>query len=320
MRIGVLGSMVWDRIDHPDAAPVERWGGISYSLAAAAAALPDGWSVRPIVKVGRDLATEARAFLSTLPGLETGDGVLVVDEPNNRVRLRYRDRHHRDEHLTGGVPGWRWDELAPRVDGLDGLFVNLISGFELELDVAERLRAAYGGPLYADFHSLLLGTTRSGPREPRPLAGRDRWLAAFDVVQVNEQELALVAGEEPAWTVAERAVASGLGALLVTLGPRGAAWLARADSPFQRRAPGDGSSGPGGRTESRVRRGEVPAERTWGRGDPTGCGDVWGATCFVALMQGERLTAAMASANRAAARNVAHRGADGLYQQLRARA
>ena len=302
--------MVWDRIDHPDAPPVERWGGITYSLAAAAAALPVGWSIRPIVKVGRDLAAEARAFLGTLPGLEGDAGVEVVDEANNRVHLRYRDRHHRDEHLTGGVPGWGWDELAPLLEGLDGLFVNLISGFELELDVAERLRAGFGGPVYADLHSLLLGRSASGPREPRPLAEPDRWLAAFDVVQVNEQELALVAGDESPDHVAERAVRHGLGALLVTRGPAGAAWIAGDDGPFPRRAD----------AAPRVRRGEVRVERAWGAGDPTGCGDVWGATCFVALMRGERLTAAMAAANRAASANVAHRGADGLYQHLRARA
>ncbi len=52
-------------------------------------------------------------------------------------------------------------------------------------------------------------------------------------------------------------------------------------------------------------------------GDPTGCGDVWGATCFMALLAGEELEGAMRAANRAASRNVSHRGAEGLHTHLR---
>ena len=111
MTVGVLGSMVWDRIEHPDAAVVERWGGIAYSLAAAAAALPDGWHIRPIMKVGHDLAEPAAEFLGTLPGLDLGTALLMTEHPNNRVHLRYTDAHHRDESLTGGVPPWTWAEL-----------------------------------------------------------------------------------------------------------------------------------------------------------------------------------------------------------------
>jgi len=307
VRIGVLGTLVWDRIDHPDVPPAESWGGISYSLAAAAAALPAGWSVRPIIRVGRDLAAEADAFLDTIPGLERPGGVLAVPEPNNRVHLRYLDRDHRHETLSGGVSGWAWDDLETRLDGLDALFVNLISGFELDLDTARRLRAAFHGPLYADLHSLLLDVAGDGPRTPRPLPERDAWLDAFDVVQVNERELALVAGDDDPDGVARRAVARRGGAVLVTRGSAGATWFAAADRP----RPWDHDGG------EEVRSGDVAMEAPSTQGDPTGCGDVWGATCFLALLRGERLGAAVAAANRAAGHNVDHQGAEGLYDHLR---
>lgn len=298
--------MVWDRIDHPDQTPVERWGGIAYSLAAVSAALPPGWVARPIVKVGRDLADPARGFMAGLPGLEMPGGVVETPEPNNRVQLRYRDRHHRHECLTGGVPPWRWPELEPLLDGLDALYVNLISGFELDLDTATRLRGAVAGPIYGDLHSLLLGVGGSGHRVPRPLERRDEWLAAFDVAQVNEHELQLVAGVDDPWQVADRAVRSGLGALLVTRGPAGVAVVSATEGPR-----------PWAARDPRPRRWEVPVDVAAETGDPTGCGDVWGATCFVALVRGEPLETAIRTANRAAARNVAHRGADGLHAFLR---
>lgn len=308
MRVGVLGTMVWDRIEHPDDDVVERWGGIAYSLAAAAAALPDGWTIRPIIKVGRDLAEETRRFLDTVPGLERPGAVSVVPEPNNRVHLRYRDRQHRHETLTGGVPGWSWDALEGSIEGLDGLYVNLISGFELDLHTARRLRAAFAGPLYVDLHSLLLGVADGGSRVPRPLPDRDAWLAAFDIVQVNEEELALVAGPDDPVEVATAAVRAHGVVILVTRGPDGAAWFAHADRP---RPWQDGGEA--------VESARVAVAEPWTTGDPTGCGDVWGATSFIALLQGESLGSAMAAANAAAARNLDHRGAEGLYGHLRNR-
>jgi sugar/nucleoside kinase (ribokinase family) len=52
-------------------------------------------------------------------------------------------------------------------------------------------------------------------------------------------------------------------------------------------------------------------------GDPTGCGDVWGATYFSRLVAGDKLTEAMRAAHAAAALNVEHRGATGLASYLR---
>ena len=51
--------------------------------------------------------------------------------------------------------------------------------------------------------------------------------------------------------------------------------------------------------------------------DPTGCGDVFGATCAARLAAGDSIEDALAAANRAAARNATYRGAGGLAGFLR---
>ncbi len=51
-------------------------------------------------------------------------------------------------------------------------------------------------------------------------------------------------------------------------------------------------------------------------GDPTGCGDVWGASTFARLLAGDALEAAMAEGNRLGGLNVVHRGARGLWGHL----
>jgi sugar/nucleoside kinase (ribokinase family) len=51
--------------------------------------------------------------------------------------------------------------------------------------------------------------------------------------------------------------------------------------------------------------------------DPTGCGDVFGATCCARLLAGDPVEDAVRTATRAAARNAIYRGATGLAAHLR---
>jgi hypothetical protein len=323
MRLGVLGTMVWDRIHARDgrAAPVEEWGGIAYALAAAVAAPPPGTTIVPVIRLGADLAERAFTFLRTLPGLDLESGIRVVAEPNNRVELRYHERERRCERLAGGVGPWPWPELAPIIEGLDALYINFISGFELELPTALSLRAHFRGPIYTDLHSLLLGVTPGGMRIPRPLEAWREWLRCFDAVQVNEDELTLLASAwgDP-WLFAAEAVGSGPRLLLVTLGERGAAYVAAPDLDEDPRSwqrapvllPGSGAAGA-------VRTQRIGPDLRPREGDPTGCGDVWGASFFCALLARSDLDTAMRRANAAAARNVEHRGASGLHHYLQGR-
>ena len=70
-------------------------------------------------------------------------------------------------------------------------------------------------------------------------------------------------------------------------------------------------------TPGPARSGMAPTEGSEVVGDPTGCGDVWGATFFAQLLGGDQLEPAMTQANGIAAKNVGHRGASGLHRHLR---
>jgi len=103
--------------------------------------------------------------------------------------------------------------------------------------------------------------------------------------------------------------------ITVTLSERGAAYVAAPDFEPD---PGTWAStrrslGRGGAARS----GKVSLESDAKFGDPTGCGDVWGATFFGRLLGGDPLEEAMATANRMAEKNVEHRGARGLHLHLR---
>lgn len=315
--LGVVGTLVWDRIYDRDgrSQPVEEWGGIAYALAAANASLPEGWKVLPILKLGRDLAEDGRRFLKELPRLDDS-AIVVVPEPNNRVELRYESSARRCERLTGGVPGWTWPELAPLVDLCDALYVNFISGYEMELDTARTLRMGYRGPTYADLHSLFLGMTHLGQRVPRTLEAWGAWLSCFDAVQMNEDEFDLLGTSGDPWQLAAGAIGPDLKVITVTLGARGAAYVAGVGfDPDPMTWPRRSHLAVAERAHS----GKVTHADAAREGDPTGCGDVWGATLFSRLLGGDDLVTAMQEANRLAARNVEHRGARGLYRHLAGR-
>lgn len=317
--------MVWDRIFARDGReqPVEEWGGITYALAAASAARGDEWELVPIIKLGRDYEERGFTFLRNVPGLRLDRGVKVVPEPNNRVDLLYRDNERRCERLEGGVPGWSWAELEPALSTLDALYINFISGFELDLATAMRVRLAFAGPIYADLHSIFLGVDPQGYRTPRPLEAWREWLRCFDVVQVNEDELGTLAQAwgDP-WRLAAEVVGDELRLVFVTLGERGAAYIAAPNTepdPMQWRQPGLVRSRPITPVTGPARTERIEPEGGARAGDPTGCGDVWGATCFLRLLDGDSLHDAVRAANAAASRNVAHRGASGLHHHLMGR-
>ena len=315
-RLGVIGSFVWDVIHgrQPHSVPVQEWGGITYSLAGLDAALPEDWEIVPIMKIGSDLADRAKQFLGGLHRLAPDAALVEVPYPNNRVELRYFSDERRTEVLSGGVPGWNWPALKPLVDeaNLDALYVNFLSGWELDLATAEELRRNFRGPMYADLHMLVMAVQADGLRVPRPLSNAREWCACFDLLQTNEDEIYMLAPDPMA--LAATAMHEGAQSLVVTLGPRGAVYFAAPG--FHKLADLDRSRRPGASTGA-IRTELIPAELITGAVDPTGCGDVWGATYFSRLVAGDMLDDAIRAAHRAAARNVEHRGATGLADHLR---
>lgn len=294
--------MVWDTIHGRDPAQpaVEEWGGISYALSALDAALPDDWQIVPLIKVGRDLAPRANEFLRTLRHLTPDTRFIEVPEPNNRVTLRYESAERRCEQMSGGVPGWTWPELGPLVRDIDALYVNFISGFEMNLDTALMLRRGFANFIYADLHSLFLAKESDGTRVPRPLPQAPSWFSCFNVVQLNEDEMAQL-GPDPL-AVAADAMRQGCTAVCVTLGPRGAAYF----------------------TGNPIRTARIPVppvhQLAFPReSDPTGCGDVFGGGAAAALLGGASIEDAMRVGTQLGTRNLSHRGATGLRDHLMGR-
>jgi hypothetical protein len=327
-KVGVIGSLVWDLIHGRDplAPPTEEWGGIAYALGGLDASLPPDWQIVPLIKVGRDLAPEAAELLKGLTRLAPGARCVEVPAPNNRVVLHYQSAERRCERMSGGVPGWTWLELGPMVMDLDAIYLNFISGFELTLGTAQALRQGFKGPIYADLHSLFLGMHHDGIRVLQPLADPAAWFGCFDAVQLNEDEMRQLSPDP--LSLSAQALGAGTSLLVVTLGPKGAAYVAAPGFDGWGTARGvtlSGAKGPSpGAWPLRSAQGDSGAVRTAlvpaphvDALDPTGCGDVFGAVACARLLAGDSVEAALGHATALATRNAGLRGAGGLGRHLR---
>jgi sugar/nucleoside kinase (ribokinase family) len=291
--------MVWDTIygRDPAQAAVQEWGGISYALAALDATLPDEWQIVPLIKVGRDLAPKANEFLRRMHHAPHSARFIEVPEPNNRVTLRYESAERRCEQMSGGVPPWTWAELGPLVEDIDAIYVNFISGYEMNLETAQLLRRGFRRFSYVDLHSLFLDKNADGMRVLRTLPQAPAWFSCFDVIQLNEDEMGQL-GSDPL-AIAADAMRQGCTALCVTLGARGAAYF----------------------TGDPIRTARIPAPAvhppTFQQpSDPTGCGDVFGGAAAAALVGGAPIEEALRLGTQLGTRNLSHRGATGLRDHL----
>ncbi|MGH7558423.1 MAG: PfkB family carbohydrate kinase [Gemmatimonadota bacterium] len=301
VRVGVTGTVVEDTIDTVDGLRIEDLGGISYALHGLSAFLAPDSTAHAVLGVGRDAFERVRDELGELPGIDLG-GLEPVRHVNNKVHLEYHKDGTRDETLTGGVPPLSWEFLEPWLERLDVWLWNFISGMETELDTFTRLKREFDGAVYMDIHSLCLEHVPGRARRHRRPERWEEWVEGVRWLQMNETEAGLLQRDRPRTLppgeearLAARLHGLGVEGVLFTLGARGARWYGA-----------DGT-----RLTEPVPEGE-PAV------DPTGCGDVFGATWIMlhaahGRTPVEALTGAVEAASLAASRP----GTRGLADHLR---
>lgn len=128
-------------------------------------------------------------FFSKLEHFDFSLAPRSVDATTNRVRLIYYNEAKRKEVCSVILP-----ELLPEhfsidlLASLDGLFVNMISGYDISIETMEWLRANTTANIHLDVHALTLGELSDSGRRFAPVKDWLRWALAANSVQLNEKE------------------------------------------------------------------------------------------------------------------------------------
>lgn len=282
-RIVVLGSFNADLVSYMSRMPkrgetitgdrfVTGPGGKGSNQAVAAARL--GAQVSFVARVGQDSLAEIglklwraegidTSFISRDPDASTGVASIFVDHEGHNVIV-----------VTLGAN----DALRPmHVDDAE----EAIAGADVLLTQLE-------SPLSTVTHALQMAR-RHGVRtilNPAPAQPLDSNVLQYvDILTPNEHELSIVTSEEDTGEATRRVFEQGVGALIVTVGKRGAGWYT-----------------PDGATDL------VPAYDV-NTVDTVGAGDAFNGALAVALAEGKALPQAVAFANAAAAVSVTRPGA-----------
>lgn len=282
MKIAIIGHIPHDRYVLHDGSKYSGFGGILYGAVALAKNMERDGEIVLISRVGERIASDIKRILqqygSITPKIDT------VPEYGWVVEATYLDGEHRREQLLGSVPPWSASELIDSVAGCDAAILNMVTGFELTLAEFRRFARA-APPVLLDFHSLALGRDETGLRYQRPHPEPTRWCCPAALVQMNRAELrSVLPGISPMEGVAA----------ITHWGPQWAAVT-------------DGSHGAWVAENGHAT--HVPAVApTADPVDPTGCGDVFGATLLVEMLKGSSLVVATQKAQLLARKNADHAG------------
>ncbi len=259
MKYGIVGHLCLDVIHLPDGSEVQSYGGIFFSLASLANIVDDEDLIYPVFGVGEVDYDKFIERVSIYPNVVI-DGIFKFPGFTNRVHLFYQDRQERTEcsvHIAKPIEFERIKRLKDL--GVDGIFINMISGFDIELETLKSLRKIFDGYIHFDIHSATLGIDEKNIRFRKKIGNWAEWLENVDTVQMNEFEARSI-GEE--WwdndMLAKNVLELDVKAMVITRASLGAT-VYYFDDGFKK---------------ADVEAYEVQVV------DPTGCGDVFGSAFF----------------------------------------
>ena len=295
MNILVIGHPCFDVIQHPNGEETESYGGIYYSVAALANLADEHTSILPVFPIGENEYDRYIKELSRYPAVDTS-GIYPHKGPSNKVRLVYADTNTRVECSKNIFPPIPFPTVQRFLSRADGILVNMISGFDLELETLDYIRMAVRDrhvPIHLDVHSLTLGIDQEHRRSRRPLPVWRRWCFMIETIQMNEEEAAgLTPDHLDERNLALQLLALGGRGFIITRGERGATVY--------------------GQEHKHVKRHDLPPASASKVVDPTGSGDVFGAAFSCRYFQTRDVLGAAAFANEVAGLSIEFAGPGGL--------
>lgn len=192
-NIGIIGAPCIDEIvSHSGVVTGFSLGGILYSYAVLERLAREknlDVTFYPLTIIAdRDLEF-LKPFFARLKHFDFSYTPRSKDATTNRVQLIYEDEGKRKEVCSVILPEVTPEHLSTDLlSSLDGLFVNMISGYDISVTTMEWLRTLMRGYIHLDVHALTLGKLSESGRKFAPVRDWQRWALAANSLQLNEME------------------------------------------------------------------------------------------------------------------------------------
>ncbi len=193
------------------------------------------------------------------------------------VKLTIYDDKEREEtysHIT--------QNLVLPLNGLnkfDGIFINMVTGFDINLKQMEEIRKEFNGIIYFDVHTFSRGVSDDMKRNFRRIPGFDKWAKNIDILQVNEEEIRTISDEKNEVDIVKEMFSYGIKILIITKDEHGArAYFIE---------------------ENEIKSVFIPAIKVKVL-NKVGCGDVFGAVFFYNYIRKGDIIDSLTAANLAA--------------------
>jgi sugar/nucleoside kinase (ribokinase family) len=274
MKILLIGSSVEDTI-HASGKVYHRPGGIYYSVLG----LTSAYTPEELYLYTYRSDSQYYLFEEVYKNLRH-DYIINTDKIPH-IHLHIHDEGERTEvyqNITGKL--YQNDLPDEFLKSLDGVYINMITGFEMSPDDIRELRKKTGAFIYMDIHSLTRDYLPDGSRPQRKLTNIKDWISDIDALQANEYEITTCGDSNEPDEIAGGLISAGLKHLFVTRGEEGADYYSSEDGTLKKKN-------------------FIPAKtRTVNK---VGCGDVFGIVNFYTYLLKRDTEQSVITANKAAA-------------------
>lgn len=296
MLITVVGHICHDVIHHPDGTESQGYGGIFYSLAALANIADSNTKIFPVFGIGSKDYLQLIERLSAYKNVDTS-GIFKTDGQTNQVHLYYKNSSNRIECSKDIAKPIPFKKIKPYLD-TNMLLINMISGFDITLETLDEIRMNLREekiPIFLDLHSLSLGINEDGKRYRRLIPDWRRWLFMLHTVQMNEEETAGLANENPDEEyLVKQITALNTNNVIITRGSKGSTLFKD--------------------EHKQIKRFDFSGIEIKRAVDSTGCGDVFAAAYCAKYIRAKDETVSAEFANQVAAMNATFKSSNEIDQ------
>ncbi len=165
------------------------------------------------------------------------------------------------------------------LNNFNGILINMISGYDINLEQLRNIRREYRGVIHFDVHSMARGLGMDMKRDFRRIPNFKEWAANIDILQANEEEFKTLSNNTIKIDIVREMFSYGIKIIILTKGKEGARVF------FKNRE-----------SVESVFISSVKVKST----NYVGCGDVFGAVFFYNYIRNRDIPESLKIANAAA--------------------